>query len=477
MIFALVTFLSLTLAVVVVLLYLKEKSLSRALSEDLWRALQEKEIVIEFLHKSAEQLADNMDNQKLYSVIVRATALGCGAMSACIYERNPDGSLSVKAVEGLFPPQTKKVLKAQNGISRTQFLENIINDETVLPNEGIIGAVARDAKGILIVDAQKDPRVIKHEDSSLNSKSLIAVPLYFAGKLHGVLAVANPIDDKNFSDIDFSLAQSLGEQAGLMLHHRDAIEALLEKNKLTFDLKLASSVQRYLLPANLPQNSNVEFGAKYIPQQLIGGDFYDCFELPDGRIAMVIGDVSGKGISAAIIMAICQTKLRYLALHNPSPAQTLIELNREIVSSMRLDMFATIIYAIIEKDSSKITFARAGHEKPLIYKASQKKTVELKGNGMAVGMVPSEIFDNAIEDYYVDFEKGDIFLIYTDGITESENFEGEEYSTARLASALSELATLKASEIPNALVDSVRNFTQNQGSFKDDLTMIEVKRT
>lgn len=147
----------------------------------------------------------------------------------------------------------------------------------------------------------------------------MVVPLIFRGQLSGVLAVANPISGRAFTDTEFSLAKSLGEQCALALQNAEAVSALLMRNKLEFDLRLASSIQRYLLPENLPQTDSLEFAVKYLPQQLIGGDFYDFFKLPHGKIGVVIGDVSGKGIPAAILMALCQTKLRYIAMSLANP--------------------------------------------------------------------------------------------------------------------------------------------------------------
>lgn len=471
-----VMIMGITLAAIAFLMFFKEKALAMSIREELYRTRQEKDIVIEFLHKTAGNLGEDAEGEKLYALIVRATALGCGAMSACVYERNPDGSLTAKAVEGLFPPQTRKIGRPPAGESRTHFLESVINNETVEPNEGVIGAVAHDAKGILIKDATRDPRIIKHDDDSLHTKSLIVVPMTFGGQMHGVLAVANPISGKSFTDTDFSLACSLGEQAGVALHHKEAVSALLQKNKLDFDLRLASSVQQYLLPRTLPENNDLDFAVKYIPQQLIGGDFYDCFKLPDERIGMVIGDVSGKGISAAILMAICQTKLRYIAMTKNTPSETLVEVNRELVNSMRMDMFITIIYAIIEKDASKITLARAGHERPLLYRAEDKSTTEIMSPGMAVGMAGPEIFDNSIKDIEIAFARGDMFVTYTDGLTEATNASMEEFSSERLSNTVTNLGTRSASDMADEIISAVNKFTHRKSEFKDDLTLLAVKR-
>ena len=248
------------------------RELASALDE-IDRMKEERQVIIEFLHRSADDIGSGANREKIYKRIVRATALSCGAMSACVYEKSPDGRLVAKACEGLFPPQTRKIEKQKSGELRAEFIEDALRREVVEPNEGVLGEVAASGKGVLIRDALKDPRVIRHEDESLKIRSLMVVPLVFRGQLGGVLAVANPISGRAFTETEFSLARSLGEQCALALQNAEAVSALIMKNKLEFDLRLASSVQRYLLPENLPEIPGLEFAVKYLPQQLIGGDF------------------------------------------------------------------------------------------------------------------------------------------------------------------------------------------------------------
>ena len=332
------------IALVCVLIAAKQREILAKTLDELDRLREERQVIIDFLHRSADDIGSGANREKIYKRTVRATALSCGAMSACVYEKTADGKLVAKACEGLFPPQTKRIGRRKNGELRAKYIEDALIAETIEPNEGILGEVAASGRSVLIKDALKDPRIIKHDDESLKIRSFMVVPLIFRGQLSGVLAVANPISGRAFTDTEFSLAKSLGEQCALALQNAEAVSALLMRNKLEFDLRLASSIQRYLLPENLPQTDSLEFAVKYLPQQLIGGDFYDFFKLPHGKIGVVIGDVSGKGIPAAILMALCQTKLRYIAMSGKSPAQTLCLLNSEMVHAMRSDMFITIIY-------------------------------------------------------------------------------------------------------------------------------------
>lgn len=465
------------IALVCVLIAAKQREILAKTLDELDRLREERQVIIDFLHRSADDIGSGANREKIYKRTVRATALSCGAMSACVYEKTADGKLVAKACEGLFPPQTKKIGRRKNGELRAKYIEDALIAETIEPNEGILGEVAASGRGVLIKDALKDPRIIKHDDESLKIRSFMVVPLIFRGQLSGVLAVANPISGRAFTDTEFSLAKSLGEQCALALQNAEAVSALLMRNKLEFDLRLASSIQRYLLPENLPQTDSLEFAVKYLPQQLIGGDFYDFFKLPHGKIGVVIGDVSGKGIPAAILMALCQTKLRYIAMSGKSPAQTLCLLNSEMVHAMRSDMFITIIYLIIDPKSGEARFARAGHEPPLLARADSGEAAQpLKSSGMALGMVSEELFDEVMEDASFKMNSGDVLVLYTDGLTEAANPEGGEFTAKKLAQTISTLRSRNANDLNDEIIKSVESFMGPGNKYGDDLTLLTVKK-
>lgn len=465
------------IALVCVLIAAKQRDILAKTLDELDRLREERQVIIDFLHRSADDIGSGANREKIYKRTVRATALSCGAMSACVYEKTADGKLVAKACEGLFPPQTKKIGRRKNGELRAKYIEDALMAETIEPNEGILGEVAASGRGVLIKDALKDPRIIKHDDESLKIRSFMAVPLIFRGQLSGVLAVANPISGRAFTDTEFSLAKSLGEQCALALQNAEAVSALLMRNKLEFDLRLASSIQRYLLPENLPQTESLEFAVKYLPQQLIGGDFYDFFKLPHGKIGVVIGDVSGKGIPAAILMALCQTKLRYIAMSGKSPAQTLCLLNSEMVHAMRSDMFITIIYLVIDPKSGEARFARAGHEPPLLACAGSDEAAQpLKSSGMALGMVSEELFDEVMEDASFKMNSGDVLVLYTDGLTEAANPEGGEFTAKKLAQTISTLCSRNANDLNDEIIKSVEAFMGPGNKYGDDLTLLTVKK-
>lgn len=462
------------------LLYTNKRRQIKILDEEKQLLQQEKQIVVEFMHNMVEAVVESNDRETMFQRIIHAAILSTGAISACIFEKHEDDSLKGIAVEGLFPPQ-RQLPREHDGkqSTRTQYIERILKSERFKMGEGLIGQVAKSKRALLIPDATKDPRVIQHDDPSLFIRSIIVAPVLFDGELIAVLAVANPADGLAFTDTDFSLVESLAEQVGLAIHNSDAMQLQIEKSKIDLDIELASNTQKLLLPKEFPPSSSISFATHYTAAQKVGGDLYDVFSLDENTIAFAIADVSGKGVSASILMAICQTHLRHFAQQHRSPSAVLGAINQAMQSSMQRDMFITMVYAIIELDSEELTLARAGHELPFFYDQHCDGSLNvgpIKSPGMAIGMAPPEIFDAVIQDTSVHFGDKDALLLYTDGITEAINPEGDEYSGERLLETLRSAGKQSAQTIIEKTLDSVSQFANGAGQI-DDLTLIAIKHS
>jgi sigma-B regulation protein RsbU (phosphoserine phosphatase) len=460
------------------LLYAGKRRQIKILDEEKQLLQQEKQIVVEFMHNMVEAVAERSNREDMFKRIIHAAILSTGAMSACIFERRPDDTLKGVAVEGLFPPQHKlpDALRGELG-TRAQFLESILKSETYQMGEGLIGQVAKSRSALLIADAQNNPRVVQHDDPALQVRSFIIAPVLFQGELIAVLAVANPADGLAFTKTDFSLVESLAEQVGLAVHNSDAIQLQIEKTQIDNDIELASNIQGFLLPKQFPPCDHITFATHYTPAQKVGGDLYDVFSLDDKTIAFAIADVSGKGISASILMAICQTHLRHFAKQHRSPSKVLSLINSAMERTMQRDMFITMVYAVIDLETEQLCLARAGHELPIFYdqySAGGLNVGSIQSPGMAVGMVPAEVFDRIIQDTSIHFGSKDALLLYTDGITETLNHQGEEYGSERLTELVRSHGDKDAQTIIDQTLDSVHQFSHGSGQL-DDLTLIAVK--
>lgn len=451
------------------------------LEESAIQLMRDRQRVVDFMHLMAEALGEGLTRQDLHQRIVHASILCTGALSACIFERTAHGTMRGVAVEGLFPPHRPIADLARSKLTtRAKFIEQVLKSEEFPVGEGIVGRVAQSGRAELLADAARDPRIVKHSDAALAVRSVIAVPLVFRERFFGVLAVTNPVGDRPFTEMEFSLMQSLGEQAALALHNAEFLQFQIEKKQLDLDLSLASGIQQMLLPTAAPRIAGIDLDARYTPAQKVGGDFYDMFQLAETRLGIAVADVSGKGIPASLLMAICRTNLRQIASRHASPAQALTELNRELSGGMQEGMFITILYAIVDTARNEVTLARAGHELPLFTKR-ERTTGAVMGEfvgseGMPLGLVPPEIFAEAIADRTEPFAPGDVLVLYTDGVTEAPNEEGKEFSGARLADALRALHQRDAAGINDGILESVRRFADEEGMKRDDLTLLTVKR-
>ncbi len=444
------------------------------------RAEHDRQRALDFMHLMAEALGEGLSRQELHQRIVHASILCTGALSACIFERTPSNMMRSVAIEGLFPPHRPLPDHVKAKLTtRAKFIERVLRSEEFPVGEGIAGRVAETGRGELIADATLDPRIVKHEDPNLAVRSVIAVPMRFRERFFGVLVVANPVDNRLFTEMECTLMQSLAEQAALALHNAETLNLQIERKQLDLDLSIASGIQQMLLPSHSAVFPGLDLDARYAPAQRVGGDLFDVIVLSPTRLGVAVADVSGKGIAASLYMAVCRTNLRQIAPRHISPSQTLVDLNRTMGADIRGDLYVTVLYAVIDIQSNQVTFARAGHELPLFARRDPQTgnylTHLVRSEGMPVGLVPDELFASAIDDKVEPFGSGDTLVLYTDGVTEAPNEEEKEFSSARLADVVRALHTRTAREINDGVLESVRRFAGDAVQ-RDDLTLVTVKR-
>jgi sigma-B regulation protein RsbU (phosphoserine phosphatase) len=444
------------------------------------RAVHDRQRALDFMHLMAEALGEGLSRQELLQRIVHASILCTGALSACIFERTASDKMRSVAVEGLFPPHRTLPDHVKGKLTtRAKFIEQVLRSEEFPVGEGIAGRVADTGRGELIADAVNDPRIVKHDDPNLVVRSVIAVPMRFRERFFGVLVVANPVDNRLFTEMEVTLMQSLAEQAALALHNSESLNLQIERKQLDLDLSIASGIQQMLLPSQSIVFPGLDLDARYAPAQRVGGDLFDIFVISPTRLGVAVADVSGKGIAASLYMAVCRTNLRQIAPRHVSPAQALVELNRTMGADIHGDLYVTVLFAVIDIAANSVTFARAGHELPLFARRDPDTgnylTHLVRSEGMPVGLVPDELFSAAIEDKIEHFDPGDTLVLFTDGVTEAPNEEEKEYSSARLGDVVRALHMRSAREINDGILESVRRFSGDAGQ-RDDLTLVTVKR-
>jgi|GEM_PF-406225 len=249
--------------------------------------------------------------------------------------------------------------------------------------------------------------------------------------------------------------------------HRQ-IEQKLERSKA--ELQIAAEIQKNFLPDHTPSVFQFKLAAVTIPAMEVGGDFYDFISLPDGRQGLVIADVAGKSIPAALFMALSRTIVRANAAHQPQTAEVLREANNMIAEDASAGMFVTLFYGILDGKAHTLTYANAGHPPLLVFRTGGCRCTEQEVTGVALGAMDGMEY----EERQVQFLPGDVAVLYTDGVTEAVNRKGEMYGLKRLCSVMTRNGHLSAQEIMEKVLDDISEFSGDQSQY-DDITLVVLK--
>ncbi|MFP4056316.1 MAG: PP2C family protein-serine/threonine phosphatase [Candidatus Brocadiia bacterium] len=240
------------------------------------------------------------------------------------------------------------------------------------------------------------------------------------------------------------------------------------------EIQQARDIQTKLLPAEVPQLPGIDIGTFSRFCHEVGGDYYDFIQLPGGRCGMVIADVSGKGIPAAMVMVMFRSVLRMVAANDHPPADTLAHVNRLLARDLLRRMFVTALYAVVEPARRQITFVNAGHNPPVIWRPRLSGTRAINIKGPALGLLGAEAFESALREKTLALEHDDCLCLYTDGVTEAKNLLGEEFGPRALARVFRAKASGPAQETVQAIVDAV-DAHQEGAPQHDDMTLICVR--
>lgn len=413
------------------------------------------------LHNLSKLVAQVLDFNELVDSVTRMTLQVCEAKSSWLEILQPADKL-----KNLNPGQQGIYVAAQKNISVNDI--NIINSSgTATLRSSVIG----DRKTMMVDDFRSDIRT--HHLTNLESKigSILAVPLIARNELVGIL-YATKETEFGFDREDLEVISAFADQAAVAVDNSRLIEKSFERERLMREMNLAQQMQKKLLPQSIPNIEHIELEAFSSPAFEVGGDYYDFMMIDDKRLAIVIGDVSGKGVSAAFYMAEMKGVFQSLCRIYPSPKDFLIKANQAISSSIDKRSFISLIYAVIDTETGIVTSARAGHC-PFIL-ATEADVNFVRPSGIGLGMGNSELFAKYIQESNTQLLQGDSLIFYTDGITEAHSKDGEEFGYSRLLEAIKNNRNNSAIDIRDAIILSVNKYMNNQPPH-DDITLIILK--
>ena len=336
------------------------------------------------------------------------------------------------------------------------------------------GLVMRTQSPLLVEDIRQSdptpwsPEWLAEEDFRAHA----VMPLVAAGRSVGVLVV-DKRQPRQLDEHEVRLLRLMANQAALAIEKARQQQQEVERQILGKELELAQEIQLSLLPKALPEVAGWEFAAYYQPARQVGGDFYDLFAVPgeSQRLGMVIADVSGKSVPAALFMALSRTMIRTAALDGCRPSVCLDRANGQIRKENRSGQFVSVCYATLDIRSGRLVFANAGHNPPLWVKETSGQTRELVAPGIVLGVLDEIDLDEG----EIDIAPGDLLIFYTDGVTESMDTSREQFGEERLQELVVGLAQASARRVIEAVVDAVAAHTGDVPPF-DDITLLVVKR-
>jgi sigma-B regulation protein RsbU (phosphoserine phosphatase) len=440
--------------------------------------LLEKEAAMGFVQNVGEVFADTetVDMDSLLARVLHYAVRTCKANSGAIHLVNvKKRRLEARAISGVFPPPFKTALSNLDlEQDASAHLEQLVKNTSVPLGKGLIGEAAVLGNAILVEDAEMDSRIPQVPVQFLKIQTLLVVPMRFGNHTIGVMTLANRTNGEHFALADLNLAQALAAQSSVPIHYAGLQEALEEKRQIDRDMHMAQQIQNSLLPQHLPTFPTVELAAFNNPAMDIGGDYYDFITIDEKHIGLAIADVSGKGIGGALMMAVCRSVLRANAKNVYDPASMLTSLNDTLSSNLPEDMFVSMLYMVLNLETHMLSYARAGHEAPIIIRNGESTADQSETAGIAIGLVDKNTFGRIIESRTISLRPGDLVVTYTDGITEAMNPHAEEWGTQNLIQSTERMADAPAGELLNSIRKEVLAFTGNNRQH-DDMTMLALK--
>ena len=328
-------------------------------------------------------------------------------------------------------------------------------------------------KASLLIRNVQDEEAFRSMQSIVSQgvRALMAVPLQTDDQVIGLIYVDTSHWLREFSGDDLNLLTVMANVAAIRIERERLAELEHVRRRMASELEQAAEIQRQFLPARAPLVSGLELAGFNASCRTVGGDYYDFLTYPDGRVAVMVGDVCGKGMPAALLMMSLQARVQVLAAEPNPPAVVVDRLNRVLTAVGLNTRFISLFFALFDPASGELAYSNAGHNPPLLIRASGK--VEwLTGGGPVLGIVP----DACYEEVRCILNSGDVAVLYSDGVTDATNAHDEDFGEARLSEVLQLVHHDSADSILSALTTAVKDWAAGTPA-PDDITLVVVRKT
>lgn len=338
----------------------------------------------------------------------------------------------------------------------------------------------------MLFQNNKDPKLLndvhlqemkmseEHREIIRNENFMLSIPIFIKNNLIGAMNFGQKPSGKAYSDEDIDLLKTLASQAAISFENSRLQQEKISKQKIEEELQIARKIQMGLLPQKINSIDGIEISGFYNPATLIGGDFYDVIKLSDDKLLIIVADVSGKGIPAALYMSKIQAMIQFASKIFQSPKEILIEVNKQIHQKIDRKSFITSVIALFDMSKMSVKICRAGHN-PVIYSVNGSFQL-LKNKGMGLGLESDKYFEKHLEETEIKINHDNMFVFYSDGLTEAMNKKKEEFGTEKVLNIINQNRNHSCNVIQKELITSVNDF-RGDAEQNDDITLVIAKIT
>jgi len=426
----------------------------------LLEAQQEEAYVSAALLQVAQVVVSSNDLDDILRAIVRITPILVGVERCTIFLWDDERSIFRPAQAHGVPRDAETAFLARRyAPGDFPLLDTVRERDSLVVHSREDGLIPPDFSADFAGYPQEEPR------------ALLAAPLSVKGDVLGVMLIEEAGTPRGFSGRRQEIITGIAHQAALAVQNDWLQQEMTERERLERELQLAHEIQQTFMPSQLPHLPGWELAVVWRAARQVAGDFYDFFELPGGRLGLVIADVADKGMPAALFMALTRALVRAAALEEVSPAAALARVNDLLVPDAQHGMFVTAVYAVLSLETGGLAYANAGHNPPLLLRSHTRELERFGTGGMALGVVEG----TRVEERSVSLEPGDHLILYTDGVTEAFSSQDEIYGEERLRTTIQAADNSSAQAMLDAIDDSVIAFASDTPP-SDDLTLMVLRR-
>ncbi|MEM6262142.1 MAG: GAF domain-containing SpoIIE family protein phosphatase, partial [Bacteroidota bacterium] len=395
-----------------------------------------------------QAIQSNLDFSDILNALLEASILSSNAHSGWIEIFDEDNNSKVELRKGIVEEEIARLAEAYD-----------------IPRH-----IKREGQYLLVKNLKKH-RTFRAANSRY--KSLLAVPITSPDKVHGLVYIVKEISN-SFEDVTVNSLVNYGEQAGAAITNARRIKDAIELERYREELKIAKHIQGQLLPQKLPVSDRIEFVALNEAADEVGGDYFDILDQGNGRFRVAIGDVSGKGTTAAFYMAEVKGMFHALSLTDLEPDEFICHANQALYECFERGFFMTLTYLDIDLEKQEMEMVRAGHCPALYYQADADRVQSLRKGTLGLGIVPKGKYARKpIPIERLKLVKGDFLVLFTDGLIEARNPEGEEFGQHRLEALVNANRQQTSSALAKLLIDEAQKFSHQ--TLDDDYTLLVIR--